>query len=80
MQDALFQLRDASKEKTLLTQQLHQKEKDVKQLEQALSQLREGAVEKDNQIIKLKDALEKNKKEAQVWNIAVSGLMIYEWC
>ncbi len=72
LQDALLQLRDTSKEKTLLTQQLQQREKEVKHLEQALSRLREGMMEKENQIIQLKEVIERNKKASQVNNTQFS--------
>ena len=54
----------------MLAQQLQQKENEVQHLEQALSQLREGTMAKENQIIELKEAIDRSKKASQVSTLA----------
>lgn len=66
MQETLQQLQASSRDKELLTQQLHQKESEVRHLEKALAQVRGDLLEKEGLVVRLREQVESAKREKEV--------------
>jgi hypothetical protein len=59
-------LRESSRDKTLLTQRLHQKEGEVRNLERALAQVRGDVLEKEVLVVRMREEVEAAKRDREV--------------
>lgn len=75
LQETLLQLRESSRDKTLLTQQVRQRESEVRHLEKALALVRG---EKEGLLVRTREQLEAGKRASEVH--ILNGDIIFKWC
>lgn len=59
-----------------MAQQLNQREKEIRHLEMAMSQVRGELSEKENEVVKVREDVEKTKKASQVYTYVLSVFLI----
>lgn len=61
-----MQLRESSRDKISLAQQLHQRESEVRHLEKALAQVRGDLLEKESLVARMREQVETARRDREV--------------